>query len=262
MAVFSSIGSGNGIEDSQAREQAKAAVRAAMKLPPVHFLKAVRREDLEEELFSFQVKIKGKIAEYAYLYEATETGYEIVSPDEVIVHSSVEGSRKWYIAVSRQTGTVYGLLGFQDSSEGFNRLARDASVRIEDEAQAKNYTGLYWRCVLGGDYGTVVNDPHDLKRQVDDAVYGYRVTTNGKVSVERWWKGFEASGVKPQFGVQVAKAGGTYSITCSSLIVPVSKVPVIQGLAFRVAENGTVSPVQVRKLYPKTVAGGEPQQNR
>ena len=258
LIVFSSIGSGSNIEDGQAREQAKAAVRAALKLSPTHFLKAVRSEDLEEELFSFQVKIKGKIAKYAYFYEVAESGYEIVSPDEVIFHSSVDGVRKWYIAVSRQAGTVYGLFGFQDGKDGFNRLARDASVRIEDEAQAKNYTGLYWRCVLGADYGTVVNDPHDLKRQVDDAIYSYRVTTNGKGSVEQWLKGFEVSGVKPQFGVQVTKVGGGYSITCNSLIVPLSKTPTLQSLKFQIAGNGTISPLQISILYPKSAPGGEP----
>ena len=227
-----------------------------MKLPPTHFLKAVRSEGLEDELFSFQVKIKGKIAKYAYFYEVTESGYEIVSPDEVIVHSSVDGVRKWYIAVSRETGTVYGLFGFSKAAEGFNRLATDALVRIEDEAQASNYTGLYWRCALGADYGTVVNDTHDLKRQVDDAAYSYQLTTNGKVSFGRWWKGFEASGVKPQFGVKAAKARGGYSITCSSLIVPLSKVPAIQSLTFQIAENGTVGPVQIIRLYPKSIPGG------
>jgi len=256
--VLSSIASGSDIDDGQARERSKAAVRTAMKLSPSYFLKAVRSEDLEDELFSFQVKIKGKIAKYAYFYEVAESGYEIVSPDEVIVHSSVDGVRKWYIAVSRQAGTVYGLFGFQDGTDGFNRLARDASVRIEDEAQAKNYTGLYWRCVLGADYGTVVNDLHDLKRQVDDAIYSYRVTTNGKVSVERWWKGFKVSGVKPQFGVQVTQASGGYSISCSSLIVPLSKTPTLQSLKFQIAGDGAISPLQIRNLYPKSAPGGEP----
>lgn len=259
VAVFSSTGSGNSIGDSQAREQAKAAVRAAMKLPSTHFLKAVRTEDLEDELFSFQIKIKGKIAKYAYFYEVTESGYEIISPDEVVIHNSVDGVRRWYIAVARQSGTAYGLFGFEKGTEEFNRLATDAVVRIEDEAQAKNYIGLYWRCALGTDHGTAVNDAHDLKRQIDDAIYSYRVTTGGKMSFERWWKGFEASEVKPPFGVQVAKAGGGYSVACSSLIVPVSKIPVIQSLRFQIAENGTVAPVRISKLYPKFIPSGKPQ---
>lgn len=253
VTVFSSIGSGNDIEDNPARERAKAAVRVAMNLPVSHFLKTVRSEDLEDELFSFQVRVKGKIAKYAYFYEVTESGYEIVSPDEVMVHSAVDGARRWYVAVSRQSGTVYGLFGFEKTAEGFNRLATDALVRIEDEGQAKNYTGLYWLCALGTRYGTVVNDPHDLNRQVDDAIYGYRLTTNGRVSFERWWKGFKASRVKPKFGVQVAKVGRAYSITSSSLIVPLSKIPVLQSLTFQIDENGTVGPVQIRQLYPKTV---------
>lgn len=136
-------------------------------------------------------------------------------------------------------------------AEEFNRLATDALVRIEDEVQAESYTGLYWRCALGTDHGSVVNDPHDLKRQVDDAIYSYRVTTNGKMPFERWWKGFEASGVKPPFGVQVAKAGGGHSVMCSSLIVPVSKIPVIQSLRFQIAENGIVGPVPDQQSVPE-----------
>ena len=70
-------------------------------------------------MFSFQLKIKGKIAKFAYFYEVTESGYEIVSPDEVLVHSSTDGTRKWFVAVSRQSGTTYGLFGFEKAAEGF-----------------------------------------------------------------------------------------------------------------------------------------------
>ena len=107
-----------------------------------------------------------------------------------------------------------------------------------------------------------MNDLHDLRSQVDDAIYSYQVTTKGKISFYSWWKGFRASGVKPKFGVQVTKAGATYHITCSSLIVSVSKAPMIQNLTFEIAENGTVSPVQIRKLYPRAVDNGEPRPNQ
>jgi hypothetical protein len=102
-----------------------------------------------------------------------------------------------------------------------------------------------------------VNDAHDLRRKVDDAVYSYRLTTKGKVSFERWWKSFEASGVRPQFGLKVTKTDGIYYVRCSSLKLPLSKVPVIQSLAFQIAENGSVGPVQVQRLYPKSVPSGD-----
>src|SRR5271155_3635933 len=113
LAFLSSKGSCGDIQDGQAREKAKAAVRSAMQFPSTHFLRAVRDENMEEDLFSFQAKIKGRIAKFAYFYEVIENGFEIVSPEEVISHGSVDGTRKWLIAVSRQTGTVYGLLGFE-----------------------------------------------------------------------------------------------------------------------------------------------------
>jgi hypothetical protein len=85
-------------------------------------------------------------------------------------------------------------------------------------------------------------------------IYNYRLTTNGRQSFEKWWKGFEASGVKPQFGVQATKAESGYWINCTALILPSSKTPAVQTMEFLIDQIGTISSVKVWPLYPRSGA--------
>jgi len=219
-------------------------------MPPGHFLRVIRREDLEEDLFSYQVKIKGKLAEFAYFYEVKESGYEI-NPDEIIVHTSTDGESDWYAAVSRATGQVYGLSGFPDATEGLNRLAKDASLQLGSEAEAERYTGFIWRVALGIDHGSVVGDLHDLKHRAEDVFYSYRQTANYKFSFEQWWNRYEKSQAVHRFGVHSRELSGAYDIDCVSLRIDEAKIPVLQETTFRLSENGLIGFLGVKDLYPE-----------
>lgn len=229
------------IGEMEAKILAENAVRVEV-APASLFIRATRRMDLEDDLFKFQRKIRGKIAKYAYIFQATDVGYEIISPDEFGLHFS-SGPRKWLIAVSPLNRNVYGLRLFSKGEESFNRLALDADLVFQGESDIEDYIKFYLEC-FGYPYGKLLGSHLGLYHEVEDFLYAKGL------SFQKWKKRYESSGVRPTFGIKALKSSDGYSALCSFFVIPKSKTPTIKEISFTVTEEGCIKNINVRQLYP------------
>jgi hypothetical protein len=74
----------------------------------------------------------------------------IVSPSEAVFVTSEDGHVVRIVAVSTKSGESYLLAGFKNAALEFNRLVRDAVLRISSNNDAQQYARFYF---------TVVADP-------------------------------------------------------------------------------------------------------
>jgi hypothetical protein len=138
---LASAGPAGEITEVAARQSACGYVRSRLSLGGDHFLRATRREDLEDDLFAAQVKVRGQIHKAAFFFEVTDTGYEIRSSEEAIFHSSVDGVGRWYVAVDALSGSLYGLDGFDEPQKDFNCFLRGNLICGDRWKTSPRHTG-------------------------------------------------------------------------------------------------------------------------
>jgi hypothetical protein len=250
MLAFCSIATGDPIEEAKAIASVKQAIREETRNPS-QYMRLVRCEDLEDELFSCQVHVKGNISKFAFIYEVYGSGIEIEKPDRVTMYGVGEDYPKWYVAVSRQTGETYGLYGFYKADESFNRMALDAQLQIKNETTAFFYHGLYYRCVLRNDCGLLVSSRSNLRGQVDDILCGPdepdKVCEN---KIDKWWKGFLKAGIAPK--KLIARQGDEYVITYYTLTETDNFIPLLRKVTYSISQKGLAGPVLIKPLYPES----------
>ncbi len=223
-----------------ARETAQRLTRDLMRLESKHYLRVVRREDLEDDLFAVQIKVKGHIRKAAYFFEITETGFEIVSPDEVLFHSSVDGERRWVVAVETESGRAYPLLGFPDAVREFNALATRANVRIASEMDARRFSTLYFAAALGSTLGQSFRSAADLRCQVAASL------GDNESGAAQWMRGVPR-GVT--YGLDVRKQDSAYVIATTTIQLPAEGTPNLQQVLFTIQPNGIVTPPSTSMVY-------------
>jgi hypothetical protein len=226
--------------EAAAKQAVQQVTRKLLQLPPNHYLRVTRREDLEDDLFTVQLMVRGKIRKAAYFFEVTETGFEIVSPEEVLFHSSVDGQTMWIAAVDTESGRVFPLLGYPDASATFNELIKVASVRITDETAAARLAILFFASTLGSQFGEPYHNRAQLRYQVEEALAGQ------KFSVERWLR---SAPKKLHFGFEFRKRDSGYVGISEMLKRERDKPPSIQRVSFTIEADGTVTTPSVTTIY-------------
>jgi hypothetical protein len=252
LLAFSSIATCDPLDEAKAIVRAKEAI-IKERGNASQYLRLVRCEDLEDELFLCQVHVKGKTSKFAYIYEVYGSGIEIFDGNRIVMYGLGEDYPKWYVAVARQTGEVYGLYGFNKATESFNRMAMDAQIKIDDETTASFYHRLYFRCVLKNDYGMYVGYRSDLRGQIDSIFCSPLAGMSVKAcenKLDKWWKGFLKSGIVPE--EHVARQGDKYLITYFTLIETDNLIPLLRKVTYSISEDGLVGPVIIKPLYPES----------
>jgi hypothetical protein len=244
------------LSEATARERVCEYVRSQLSYPKEHFLRATRREDFEDDLFAAQVKIRGQIHKAALFFEITETGYEIRSSSEALLHSSADGFGRWNVAIDPLSGKVFGLGGFADSVIDFNKMVADAKIQLTSEDSARAWVSFYLAVSVGNNYGTYLLRPIDLPRLVEDIAEAYAASPKRPVVPLRWLQDLAKSGVKPLFGVQVQPGGDAFHVQVDSIAMTVERTPVLQQLRFEVSSQGSISDQIVVQLFPRTSVSG------
>jgi hypothetical protein len=256
--VLSAVGVGQASEitEAVARQRTFDYVRAQLQLGRDHFLRATRREDLEDDLFAAQMKVSGQIHKAAFLFEVTETGYEIRSPDEAVFHSAVDGFGRWYVAVATLSGDVYGLGGFDNAEKDFNRLASDAKVFLASDEGTRNWAVFYLTVVAEKSLGVFLVRPKDLQRQIEDIGEGYSSSRKQPFAPRRWLQDLEKSGVDPHIGMQVTREDGGSRVLIDSVSTSSDRTPILQRIQFGVSSRGVISGQSVSRLFPRSPVAG------
>jgi len=245
------------LSEAVAKQRACEYVRSRLGFPDGYFLRATRREDFEDDLFAAQVKVRGQIHKAALFFEVTETGYEVRSPDEVLLHNSVDGVGRWYVALDPLSGNVFGLSGFADPVIDFNKMATGAEVQLTSVDSARSWASFYLAVGVGSSNGTYLSRPVDLRRQVEDIAEAYANSRKHPLVPTRWLQDLEKSGVKPVFGVQIKPEGGGFHVQVDSIAISTGQTPVLQQLSFSVSSRGDISDQGVESLFPRASAAGQ-----
>ena len=227
-------------------------VRANAGLDAGQFLRAARREDFEDEIFAAQVKIQGHIHKAALIYEITETGYEVRSPDEAVLHSSVDGVGHWYVALDPSSEKLYGLGGFNDSPKEFNRLATDAGIQVRSNEAAKAWVSFYLRVTANRLPDAYLLKPSDLPRHVEDIAEAYQSSRSKTLVPTQWLLELKKNGITPVFGIQVRRDGGTaFQAQVDTVTNTDTRMPTLQRLVFRLSPQGVMNPQSSVTLFPR-----------
>jgi hypothetical protein len=249
-----SFGNASEVTETTAKQHALQYVRSCLKVGADHFLRASRREDLEDDLFAAQAKVRGQIRKSAFFFEVTETGYEIRSPEEAVFHSSVDGAGRWYVAVNTTSGELYGLGGFADAGQAFNNLASNAKVALDSDESARNWANFYLTVVVAGAEGSFIMRRKDLERQVEDVAEAYKSSRKRTFTPKHWLQDLQKSGAEPSFGVGVRPDDGRYQIQVDAVATSDDRMPILQRLNFDISPQGTVNRRSVIRLFPRSAS--------
>jgi hypothetical protein len=237
------------IVEPQAKALAETEVRRYLNLTDSTPLRLHRREDLEDDLFGFQIKIRGKIARAAYFYEVTDSGFYVVTPEEAGAIISDHGDRKWLIAVSAKTGQTYGLYGFKDAMTFFNRLAKDALLRVDRDTEARLYSYFFFTVVEDLAEKRVVFNERHLRHEVEDYYFEWYPEGKANTLYKKWWRGFSNQKQDYKFGADAQKNSDGFSSTLTT-ITGKDKSLQFQLWHLLISPTGVLRNNSVQDIYP------------
>lgn len=243
--------------DEQARAIAIDVVANATGISRVE-LNTRRLEDLEDDLFFSQRKIRGQIKKGAYFYRVENGGYQI-TPDEVTFRP--RSARSWYIAVSTTDGEAFGLYGFKDANDGFQTLIARIPVEILNSSQAEIFAKFYLEAVYQT-RASIVYDELRLKHNVEEHFLGYYDSQEPVAKKEqrfrRWWNGFKATRVAGPLEPTAKGAGdGRYLVEMKILEMTIGRPPELWGWSIEIYSNGTSHLLRKQPLFPTTAESGK-----
>jgi hypothetical protein len=242
------------VGELQAKAIAEAATRAALNFPDSKLLRAERREDLEDDLFAFQVKVIGKIAKAAYFYEISEQGYFVLAPDRAIYAQSTGFRLNRLVAVSTKTGQAYTLFGFANAESEFNRLVKDASIKLSHDSDARLYTSLYIKAVVDLRQSRLVHDWRQLKHKGEDYFFTKYPESQAASLFNQWWDGFSPAKQHIAFGVRAQKQLDGYLAQFTYISNTNKEGAKLEAKTINISPDGLCRVGETYTIYPKIIA--------
>jgi hypothetical protein len=235
--------------DEQARALAiEAVARATGTSKPD--LNTKRLEDMEDDLFSAQIKVRGKIKKGAYFFRVENGGYQI-TPDEVTYRP--HSAQSWYVAISTVDGEAFGLYGFKDSEAAFQRLISRIPVEVRNTSQAQTFGKFYLEAVYET-RASIVYDELRLKHNVEEHFVGYADSQEPIAKKEarfrQWWNGFEAKKVGPLEPSAKAEGNDRYRLVMRVLEMTVGRPPDLWEWTFEIRGDGATKLASKRLIFP------------
>ena len=196
------------VTEDQARRVALASSCAGSLNSDGRLLKVVSDYAVEDALFSKQPKLRGSIRKGVYVFRLWSAGYFVLSPDEYISVTS-DGSREAWIAVNSADGQVYGLYGCTGADLAFSRMIQALRVRINTDAEARDFSQLWFQVVRDPMRKLIVDDVRDLERF---AVESY-LCSSGFESFRRWQTNWKRTASKVTLGCGTKRLGGVFVVS-------------------------------------------------
>lgn len=238
------------IGELQAKVLAEETTRTKLGFDNNKPLRAHRREDLEDNLFGFQIKTVGKIAKAVYFFEMSETGYFVLSPEEAINVISNDGELKWLVAISTITGQSYTLYGFKDAELEFNKLVHATNLLITNRSDAEGFANLYFILVKDLYSNYRIYDLRSLKYKVESSFLSYYSTTKAKRLYKTWISTFVQNKLDTNLGIMVVKIFDDYFVSMKYLNKPASKIPQLMLVNLKISHKGICIIKQNEVVYP------------
>lgn len=238
------------VNEQQAKTTAETATRVDGNYPESKLLRAHRREDLEDDLFRFQIKPQGKIIKAAYFFEVSSEGYFVLSPSEAVYVDSEDGHVVQLVAVSTRSGQAYLLFGFKNAAREFNRLVRDAGVRISSTQDAEIYARFCFTVINDPSSSRLIYDQRQLKHRVEDYFFSNYAEKKAEDSYNKWWSGFSSAHLKVPFDTLVAKSALGYETAVAAINGSPNRIPQLDVLTLEISTDGICEMKSARTLYP------------
>ncbi|MBY0507024.1 MAG: hypothetical protein K2X03_24115 [Bryobacteraceae bacterium] len=213
------------------------------------FLRAIRHEDVEEQVFDVQPKRPGSIAKTIRIFEVTDDGWEVISKNEALLHRSTAPLRL-YVAEDVATGTFFGLGGFELGRTDFNRLAASIGVEISSPDVASAWVNFYLEVGLAQDYGFVITSARDLRRRVEDLAEAYSVSREGQLLPDAWLRNLRAHGVQPLPGIRIERGSSGFRATADMLAASGDRkrMPILSRVKFGISQAGAITELSAIEL--------------
>lgn len=240
------------VDEQRAKTIAETATRTAANYSVSHLLRAHRREDLEDDLFRFQRKLKGQIEKAAYFYELSDEGYFVISPDEAVYVQSEDGHLVRLVAVSTRSGEAYLLFGFKKAALEFNRLAKDAALRVSSTKDAEQYARLYFTVVADLSAARLMLNSRQLKHSIEDYFFSNYDEKKAEGLFKQWWLGFSSERLPFQFDASTSSNSLGYETTLAAVSGSTKRTPLLDLWILQIASDGPCEVKTIRTVYPST----------
>ncbi len=241
---------GSPLSDERARALAVETVAKATGISKAE-LNTKRLEDLEDELFSAQIKVQGQIKRGAYFYRVENGGYQITADRVTYRPPSVQS---WYVAVSTTDGETFGLYGFEAADVGFHGLVSRIPIDILNPSQAQTFASFYLEVVFQK-RATVIYDELRLRHEVEKHFVGYAGSnepiTRKEQRFREWWNSFRAKGVGSLEPSTKADDHGRFRVESRILEMTVGRSPELWEWSLEVQEDGVCRVLGKRQLFPR-----------
>jgi hypothetical protein len=194
------------VTDQAEREQTSNTLRSQLHLKPNQFLRVQRDEELEQLLAA----VVSRPSWSEFIYKASEEGDEI--KEHVIVHHIVmDGDPTFTIAVSPVNGTAYRIQGFSDSLAEFEKLMKEANVKVSSPEQAEAVADFYRAVNPERRSMTPLSSLFDLKQAAERQCQAVPFDPNER-EFEAWWKDAKPLYVEVRFPQTTIPSGTGYLV--------------------------------------------------
>jgi hypothetical protein len=231
-------------DDQAARERVRIAVRWELHLKLDQFLRVQEDEALERRL----AEIVARPSWSASIYKVSEEGDEI--KDHVIVHHIVmDGDPTFTVAMNPASENVYRIQGFSDSLAEFNKLMRDADLKVAGSDQAEAVAGFYQQVNPQRSSVAQMSSLPELKQAAERQCQAIPFDPRER-NFEAWWKHAKAAYAKASFQQTATHSGSGYAVEWVVLSSPGDGL--CGGAALRarleVGSDGSVGEISFRPL--------------
>jgi len=238
------------VSEQQAKATAETATRIDGDYPESKLFRVHRREDLEDDLFRFQIKPQGKIIKAAYFFEVSSEGYFVLSPSEAVYVDSEGGHLVQLVAVSTRSGQAYLLSGFKNAARDFDRLVRDASLRISSTKDAETYARFCFMVINDPTSSRLMYGQRQLKHRVEDYFFSNYAEKKAEHSYNKWWSGFSSAQLKVPFDTLVVESALGYETAVAAINSSPYRIPQLEVWTLQISRDGICKTKNTRTLYP------------
>jgi hypothetical protein len=238
------------VTEEQARKAAERAVQASAGYPSSKPLRVRRREDLEDDLFGFQIKVIGKIQKAAYFYEITPDGYFVISPTEALHVNSSHGRQFQLVAVSSRTGHAYLLWQSENAAAEFNKLIKDADVRVGRAVDAKLFTTFYFTLVADPLADSLIFSSWQLKLKVESYFFSDYEEARADRLFHKWWAGFMSAKLHFEFDPPASENALGYETKVAAISGSTERIPRLNEWTIQILFDGSCEVKKNRTMFP------------
>ena len=234
------------VADQAAREQVREAVRSQLHLEAGKFLEVQRAEMLEQMLAG----VVGRPSWSEFIYKISEEGDEI-KEHEIVHHIVTDGDPTFTVAINPASGSLNRIQGFPDSIAEFNKLMKEANVKVLGADQAEAVADFYREVNPQRRSMTRIAGLLELKQAAEWQCQSVPFDPNEK-DFEAWWKRGKPLYASASFKQTAVPSGSGYAVEWIVLSSPGAGL--CGGAALRarleVRSDGQVGDIAFTPLVP------------